>query len=38
MAEYRPSTSWPHRMMSFQCRQADLNRLVMNYLVTGEPH
>ncbi|EDW48284.1 glucose-induced degradation protein 8 homolog [Drosophila sechellia] len=34
MTEYRPSTSWPHRMMSFQCRQADLNRLVMNYLVT----
>ncbi|XP_016928930.1 glucose-induced degradation protein 8 homolog [Drosophila suzukii] len=34
MAEYKPSTSWPHRMMSFQCRQADLNRLVMNYLVT----
>ncbi|EDW49407.1 GM16180 [Drosophila sechellia] len=34
MTEYKPSTSWPHRMMSFQCRQADLNRLVMNYLVT----
>ncbi|XP_016994613.2 glucose-induced degradation protein 8 homolog [Drosophila takahashii] len=34
MAEYKPNTSWPHRMMSFQCRQADLNRLVMNYLVT----
>ncbi|XP_017049702.1 glucose-induced degradation protein 8 homolog [Drosophila ficusphila] len=34
MAGNKPSTSWPHRMMSFQCRQADLNRLVMNYLVT----
>ncbi|XP_070135082.1 glucose-induced degradation protein 8 homolog [Drosophila bipectinata] len=34
MADYKPATSWPHRMSSFQCRQADLNRLVMNYLVT----
>ncbi|XP_020798881.1 glucose-induced degradation protein 8 homolog isoform X1 [Drosophila serrata] len=34
MAEFKPPTSWPHRMASFQCRQMDLNRLVMNYLVS----
>ncbi|KAI8039760.1 hypothetical protein M5D96_007182 [Drosophila gunungcola] len=34
MAEFKPSNLWPHRMTSFQCRQADLNRLVMDYLVT----
>ncbi|EDV36765.1 uncharacterized protein Dana_GF13121 [Drosophila ananassae] len=34
MADFKPPSSWPHRMISFQCRQADLNRLVMNYLVT----
>ncbi|XP_030379786.1 glucose-induced degradation protein 8 homolog isoform X2 [Scaptodrosophila lebanonensis] len=25
---------WAHRMKSYQCKQADMNRLVMNYLVT----
>ncbi|EDW32013.1 GL11425 [Drosophila persimilis] len=34
MAASNPNTLWAQRMSSFQIKQADLNRLVMNYLIT----
>lgn len=33
MAGSNPRTGWPHRMKSFQCKQADINWLIMKYLV-----
>ncbi|EDW10351.1 glucose-induced degradation protein 8 homolog [Drosophila mojavensis] len=33
MAGSSPRTGWPHRMKSFQSKQADINWLIMKYLV-----
>lgn len=37
-AEPITKEEWQSRLESFEFKQADMNRLIMNYLVTGEQH